>query len=253
MKKNKEQTFKEYKIRCKDLKQSTEVQLMLYKLGYKWPIPQNNTNFLLLFMNSDGGIYHCGEDMAFFKKQYYKELSIEELEELVDQQESEESEELVDQQESEESEELDLTKILKIGDKVWSPVFGEGKILIIDTFDKFLRVAFFTAQIHLWFYKKGRYSPHYEPNSCVSEEYSLYHSKDQRDWSEFIRCPFERGELIAVSDKKQPNECHIHLRYFQKMYENKYSCMNDNDHSNDILWIYAWKLTDLPIPLKIEL
>ena len=74
--------------------------------------------------------------------------------------------------------ELDLTSILRIGDKVYSPICGELNFRgIVDGAVLCLRFDYKSS--NLYFTKDGRYSVDGEP--------LLFPSRDQRDWSKFER------------------------------------------------------------------
>ena len=84
---------------------------------------------------------------------------------------------------------LDLTKILEgcpIGTKFYSSIFGEVSLESISTSDKYpigiQAYNNFAAQsVCIYYTKEGRYCRAYDG------ECTLFPSKDQRDWSKFVR------------------------------------------------------------------
>jgi len=140
--------------------------------------------------------------------------------------------------------ELDLTKILKEKDEVYSTTEGVGIVSQMNILPQSpIIVKFCDKPFRSWsFTKEGKFGGN------VNGECVLFPSKTQRDWSRFLRCPFEKGELIAVSMSKNPNTTDIYLRHFEYIKNDFYYCsvgITDN-------WKYAWKLTELPIPLKLK-
>jgi hypothetical protein len=95
--------------------------------------------------------------------------------------------------------ELDLTKILKVGDKVYSTIGGDGVVECIQSDNYPIGVKF--KGISLFHGKDGKYSPELD-GECV-----LFPSKDQRDWSKFKRpVEFKPGQLVLVWDNKEVDE-----------------------------------------------
>ena len=75
--------------------------------------------------------------------------------------------------------ELDLTKILKVGDKVWSPVIGECIVKAINETDNHFEILVETPdKMHdTWYTKDGKYFTY-------SPECTLFPSKDHRVWDD---------------------------------------------------------------------
>lgn len=89
--------------------------------------------------------------------------------------------------------ELDLTKILKVGDKVYSTIGGDGVVLRLG---------------HLIIVKDINGGMiEYTPTGKLFNDIGeciLFPSKDQRDWSKFKRpVEFKPGQLVLVWDNKE--------------------------------------------------
>ena len=102
---------------------------------------------------------------------------------------------------------LDLTKILKVGQEVYSPIFGYGIVVSTSCVSegeeypicvKFSKGTFANIEYEVfreWFTKEGKYTyPASDDAECV-----LFPSKEERNWSKYIskKCrnnlkPFER-------------------------------------------------------------
>ena len=90
---------------------------------------------------------------------------------------------------------LDLTKILKVGDKVWSPITGD---CVVNSFEeqfacRFIRVVTLDGENNTTFYSDGKYFSY-------SPECTLFPSKDHRVWDDeaimYIRLP-KRGDYLV--------------------------------------------------------
>ena len=101
-------------------------------------------------------------------------------------------------------EKLDLTKILKVGDKVWSPVVGEGivKSLRENTNPYSILVEILDGAHDTTFNREGKYLDY-------SPECTLFPSKDHRVWDDeaimIIRPPKKGDYLISEN-----NNCFIY-------------------------------------------
>lgn len=104
--------------------------------------------------------------------------------------------------------ELDLTKILKVGDKVYSTIAGDGVVLSI--LGRLITVKDNGGMIG--YSSTGKLFN--DIGECI-----LFSSKDQRDWSKFKRpVEFKSGQLVLVRDTEDGDWC---IRLFVK--ENKES------------------------------
>lgn len=81
---------------------------------------------------------------------------------------------------------MDLTKILKVGDKVYSPLFGDGHIISVNNFPLPITVQWLDKN-YSTFTKEGKYY-------ISSPECLLFPSKDNRDWSTISK--FKNGDVI---------------------------------------------------------
>ena len=83
------------------------------------------------------------------------------------------------------NENIDLTKILDgcpEGAKFWSPIFEEVKFVEISKIDRYPIVIKTKHEYLAYFSKNGKYLDVYKDAECL-----LFPSKDQRDWSKFVR------------------------------------------------------------------
>ena len=91
---------------------------------------------------------------------------------------------------------MDLTKLLKAGDKVYSPLGGNGTVLNMDhTVSMPIKIQWENGD---WssFTKDGKYY-------SLSPECILFPSKDNRDWSTLEtkkECPFKPFDKVLVRD-----------------------------------------------------
>ena len=110
--------------------------------------------------------------------------------------------------------ELDLTKILKDEDVVYCTLYGNMRILTVNQNNIELETMDGDDDL-IEIGKDGRYGDNYLRRN--KGEIVLFPSKTQRDWSKFVRCPFKKGELIAVSMIENPGIGEIELVYFKQM------------------------------------
>ena len=84
------------------------------------------------------------------------------------------------------NENLDLTKILRVGDKVYSPICGECEVTSFENGSIWVHTS--KSKIQLDFGPDGRFMCNGEP--------LLFPSRDCRDWSKFERPRWraEKGE-----------------------------------------------------------
>lgn len=91
---------------------------------------------------------------------------------------------------------MDLTKILKVGDKVYSPLGGHGEVLSINhTVSLPIRIRWENGD---WssFTKDGKFY-------SFSPECIIFPSKENRDWPTCKtekKCPFKPFEKVLVRD-----------------------------------------------------
>ena len=71
---------------------------------------------------------------------------------------------------------MDLTKILKVGDKVYSPIIGYGIIVVINKDTTYCFKVEHEDGSWVSFTKEGKYFP-------FSPECVLFPSENNRDWS----------------------------------------------------------------------
>lgn len=96
-------------------------------------------------------------------------------------------------------EKLDLNKILKVGDKVWSPILGECIVRLSgeDTNGHTILVATPDGQHDTTFNEEGKYFSY-------SPECTLFPSKDYRIWDDYaipiIRQPKKGDYLVSPAD-----------------------------------------------------
>ena len=90
-----------------------------------------------------------------------------------------------------ENKHIDLTKILKIGDKVYSPIFKEGIVVEIESSYEFPIVVKSISGLRTTFSKDGRY--------IYESEVLLFPSEDHRNWDgnyEMILHPPKKGDYV---------------------------------------------------------
>lgn len=135
---------------------------------------------------------------------------------------------------------MDLTKILKEGDKVYSPLFGYGTI---DTLNNPASVDYpinITAKMddlrdsYFNFTKEGHYY-NYIGSDCV-----LFPSKENRDWKYFTR--LKTFDKVLVRNNNQPWQAALYSNYskFDKCHVttggNKYTyCVSYNEETKHLL------------------
>lgn len=91
---------------------------------------------------------------------------------------------------------MDLTKILKVGNKIYSPLIGDCIVVHIY---KNLQVCIKVRSVDghdFTFDKEGKYFP-------TTPECLLFPSKDNRDWSTWKtkkECPFKPYDKVLVKD-----------------------------------------------------
>lgn len=141
---------------------------------------------------------------------------------------------------------VDLTKILKVGDKVWSVRKGEG--IVSELCDANLHypiaIDFPTSKFHTYT-KYGML----QSDDLYNE---LYPSSAFEPWQEL--CPFEKGELCYVRNITEYNG-EVCLRYFSHKSESGLEFLTSQFEVKDGLtkvWVESWKFSDCPLPPKID-
>jgi hypothetical protein len=82
-------------------------------------------------------------------------------------------------------------------------------------------------------------------------EMLIFPSKENRDWGSWKKpVQLKRGELIFVSNEKEPKAWNLFIRRFDAYSGGIYFtlCNNITIQSE---WAYAWKIEDCPLPLNI--
>lgn len=132
---------------------------------------------------------------------------------------------------------IDLTKILKVGDKVWSTQRGEGIVegIYLDAIFP-IKIKFSEEQEQCYsiygFYDRG----------CITHE--LYPSSALEPWPE--PCPFEKGELVWGLVEKNWYPFYFRENINGKM-RGEFPIGNVPFFLDDVC-----KFTDCPLPPKID-
>lgn len=147
-------------------------------------------------------------------------------------------------------EKLDLTKILKVGDKVWSPVVGEGivKSLRENTNPYSILVEILGGAHDTTFNREGKYLDY-------SPECTLFPSKDHRVWDDeaiMIIRPPKKGDYLISGN----NNCFIYngIHEFGKygaivgVIKGSYITFDSNDKGAN----FTYRVTRCAIPEEIE-
>ena len=91
---------------------------------------------------------------------------------------------------------MDLTKILKVGNKVYSPLIGDCIVVNIYKNPKICIKVRSTEGCDFTFDKEGKYFP-------TTPECLLFPSKENQDWSTWKtekECPFKPFDKVLVRD-----------------------------------------------------
>lgn len=87
-----------------------------------------------------------------------------------------------------------LTKILKVGDRIYTPLFGYIEIMSINRSKKFSIMAYANGSGYVSFTSDGK--PYESTPECL-----LFPSKDNRDWSTWEsknKCPFKPFDKVLM-------------------------------------------------------
>lgn len=116
---------------------------------------------------------------------------------------------------------MDLTKILKVGDKVYSPMGGYGIVTTVENkTSQPIRVEWVDGN---WstFTKEGKYY-------TFSPECLLFPSENNRDWSTWKtkkECPFKTFDKVLV--RNATSQCWS-AEFFSDKYSNIFYCIGGN-------------------------
>lgn len=94
---------------------------------------------------------------------------------------------------------MDLTKILKVGDKIYTPLFGDIEIQSINPNKKFSIRAYAKGYGYVGFTSKGQ--AYEDGPECL-----LFPSKENRDWDTFKRkkeISFKPFDKVLVRDSRE--------------------------------------------------
>ena len=94
---------------------------------------------------------------------------------------------------------MDLTKILKVGDKIYTPLFGNIEIKSINPNKKYSIKAYAEGFGYVNFTSKGQ--AYEDGPECL-----LFPSKENRDWDTFKRkkeIPFKHFDKVLVRDTRE--------------------------------------------------
>lgn len=93
---------------------------------------------------------------------------------------------------------MDLTKILKVGDRIYTPLFGYIEIMSINRSKKFSIMAYANGSGYVSFTSDGK--PYESTPECL-----LFPSKDNRDWSTWEtkkEYPFKPFDKVLVRNNE---------------------------------------------------
>ena len=90
-------------------------------------------------------------------------------------------------------ENLDLTKILKVGDKVYSPTFGYGIVQTVDSIRPYAIHINFKTIDRQKFSKYGKYYANDTNTEC-----SIFPSKENRDWNSVIPTDEKANYFVSL-------------------------------------------------------
>lgn len=116
---------------------------------------------------------------------------------------------------------MDLTKILKVGDRIYSPLGGYGEVLSINhTVSLPIKIRWDNTD---WssFTKEGKYY-------TFSPECLLFPSKENRDWNTWKtkkECPFKPFDKVLA--RNATNQC-WNAEFFSDKYSNIFYCIGGN-------------------------
>jgi len=132
---------------------------------------------------------------------------------------------------------IDLTKILKVGDKVYSDKRGWGEVHKLTEGLLFpLHINYNTH--YLWYNKFGFFD-----EFCIMHE--LYPSSALEPWPQ--PCPFEKGELVWVE-----NDFGIWPVYFLGMVNNLAEIQDQPKQRRYVNPSSLRPFSECPLPLKID-
>ena len=113
---------------------------------------------------------------------------------------------------------MDLTKVLKVGDKVYSPMGGYGTVCSINKNISHSIIVEWTGQNLSTFTKEGKYY-------AFSPECLLFPSENNRDWSTWKtekECPFTPFEKVLVRDDPGYDQDHWCCDFFSHISDDGY-------------------------------
>lgn len=93
---------------------------------------------------------------------------------------------------------MDLTKILKAGDKVYTPLFGDIEITSINRSKRYSITAYAKGFGYVSFTSDGK--PYESTPECL-----LFPSKDNQDWTTWEtkkKCPFKPFDKVLVRNNE---------------------------------------------------
>jgi hypothetical protein len=116
---------------------------------------------------------------------------------------------------------MDLTKILKVGDKVYSPMGGYGIVTTVENkTSQPIRIEWVDGN---WstFTKEGKYY-------TFSPECMLFPSENNKDWSTWEtekKCPFKPFDKVLV---RNSSSCCWSAEFFSSKFHNMFYCIGGN-------------------------
>lgn len=111
---------------------------------------------------------------------------------------------------------MDLTKVLKKGDIVYTPLFGDVEITSISRNKKFSITAYANGFGYVSFTSDGK--PYELTPECL-----LFPSKDNRDWNTWEtkkKCPFKPFDKVLVRDDPGYDQDHWCCDFFSHIDDN---------------------------------
>lgn len=111
---------------------------------------------------------------------------------------------------------MDLTKILKVGDRIYTPLFGYIEIMSINRSKKFSIMAYANGSGYVSFTSDGK--PYESTPECL-----LFPSKDNRDWNTWKtekKCPFKPFDKVLVRDDYGYDQDHWCCDFFSHIDDN---------------------------------
>jgi hypothetical protein len=116
---------------------------------------------------------------------------------------------------------MDLTKILKVGDRIYTPLFGYIEIMSINRSKKFSIMAYANGSGYVSFTSDGK--PYESTPECL-----LFPSKDNRDWSTWKteeKCSFKPFDKVLA--RKDAN-CFWFAEFFSNKCNHVFYCVGGN-------------------------